>query len=116
MNSLFVLLAPLTLLFLILLLFKIDRNKTMKSISNNNKDSNQNIEINSNAIAPESPIESVEHPFKKQNSFLNQNDDFGSFKKGVVLDNQTYEYEVSANYCSNFTIVETVIESKEISE
>ena len=76
----------------------------------------QNIEVNSNAIEPESPIESVEHPIKKQNSFLNPNDDFGTLKKGVVLDNQTYEYEVNENGSSNFTIIELSDESKEISE
>ena len=51
-----------------------------------------------------------------KNSFLNPNDDFGTLKKGVVLDNQTYEYEVNENDSSNFTIIEPVVESKEISE
>jgi hypothetical protein len=51
-----------------------------------------------------------------QNSFLNPIDDFGTLKKGVVLDNQTYEYEVNENGSSNFTIIELSDESKEISE
>ena len=42
---------------------------------------------------------------KKQNSFLNPNDDFGTLKKGVVLDNQTYEFEVTDSDNNNFTII-----------
>ena len=57
-----------------------------------------------------------EHNIKMQNSFLNPNDDFGTLKKGVILDNQTYEYEVVENDNSNFTIIELDDESKEISE
>jgi hypothetical protein len=76
-----------------------------KSNSNNYIDSTQIIELESNSTEPESPIESVEHPIKNQNSFLNPNDDFGTLKKGVVLDNQTYEYEVNENDSSNFTII-----------
>jgi hypothetical protein len=57
--------------------------------------SEQNIEIERKAIEYESKIETiVVNPIKKQNSFLNPNDDFGTLKKGVVLGNQTYEYEV----------------------
>jgi hypothetical protein len=50
------------------------------------------------------------------NSFLNPNDDFGTLKKGVVLDNQTYEYEVNENDSSNFTIIELGDESEVKSE
>ena len=78
--------------------------------------SSQNIEVNSNAIEPESPIESVANPNKKQNSFLNPIDDFGTLKKGVVLDNQTYEYEVNENDSSNYTIIELGDESEVKSE
>jgi hypothetical protein len=78
--------------------------------------SSQNIEIKRNAIETESSIESVEHPVKMKNCFLNPNDDFGTLKKGVVLDNQTYEYEVNENDSSNFTILELGDESKEITE
>ena len=77
----------------------------------------QNIEIKRNAIEPESPIvKVVKHPIKKQNSYLNPNDDFGTLKKGVVIDNQAYEYEVNENDSSNFTIIELGDESKEITE
>ena len=41
---------------------------------------------------------------KMQNSFLNPNDDFGTLKKGVVIDNLNYEYEVGDKDDSNFTI------------
>jgi hypothetical protein len=51
-----------------------------------------------------------------KNSFLNPNDDFGILKKGVVLDNQTYDYEVGENDSSNLTIIELGDESKEIGE
>ena len=51
-----------------------------------------------------------------KNSFLNPNDDFGTLKKGVVIENLTYEYEVSDNDNSNFTIIEPGDESKEIGE
>jgi len=104
------------LFFLILFLFKRDRNNPTKNISNIYMASNQNIEVNSNSIETESSIESVEHPVKMKNSFLNPNDDFGSLKNGVVLDNQTYEYEVSDNDSSNFSIIELSDEFKEISE
>lgn len=117
MNSLFGLLTLLTLLFLIHFLFKIDRNNTMKSISNNNIDSALNIEIKSNSIKSDVSTETVfENPIKMKNSFLNPNDDFGTLKKGVVLDNQDYEYEVKENDSSNFTIIEMGDESEEISE
>ncbi len=102
--------------FLIIFLFKMDRNNPTKNISNSYMASNQNIEINSNAIEPESPIESVEHPIKKQNSFINSNDDFGTLKKGVVIDNQTYEYEFNENESYIFTIIELGDVSKEIIE
>ena len=107
--------API-LLLIIRYFFKILRNNSSKSISNSYMASNQNIEINRNTIEPEIPIESKEHPIKKQNSFINSNDDFGTLKKGVVIDNQTYEYEVSDNDNSNFTIIEPGDESKEIGE
>lgn len=68
-----------------------------------------------NEISNKEVITSV-HPIKKQNSFLNPIDDFGTLKKGVVLDNQTYEYEVNENASSNFTIIELSDESKEITE
>ena len=100
------------LIFLILFLFKRDRNNPSKYISN----SFQNIEVNSNATEPESPIDSVVNPIKMQNTFLNPNDDFGTLKKGVVLDNQTYEYEVVENDNSNFSIIELDDNSKETSE
>ena len=110
------LLFGLPILFLIIcILFKIYKNSS-KSNSKSYIDSSQNIEVNSNATEPESPIESFEHQMKKQNSFLNPNDDFGTLKKGVVLDNQTYEYEVNENDSSKFTIIELGDESKEISE
>lgn len=76
----------------------------------------QNIEVNINSIETESPIESLENPIKKQNSFLNPNDDFGTLKKGVVLDDQIYEYEVNENDSSNFTIIELGDESEVKSE
>jgi hypothetical protein len=102
--------------FIIRFLSKRDRNNPTKNISNSYMASNQNIEINSNAIEPESPIETIEHPIKKQNSFINSNDDFGTLKKGVVIDNQTYEYEFNENDSSIFTIIELGDVSKEISE
>jgi len=37
-------------------------------------------------------------------------------KKGVVLENQTYEYEVKENDSSNFTIIELGDESEVKSE
>lgn len=49
---------------------------------------------------------------KPINSFLNPNDDFGTLKKGVVLDSQTYEYEVGDNDDSNFTIIEPIMNLK----
>ena len=77
----------------------------------------QNIEIKSNSSEPEDSIKTViEYPIKKQNSFINSNDDFGTLKKGVVIDNQTYEYEFNENDSSIFTIIELGDESKEISE
>ena len=62
------------------------------------------------------PIEIVLPEFISHNSYLNPNDDFGTLKKGVVLDNQTYEYEVKENDSSNFSIIELGDESKEICE
>lgn len=97
-------------------IFKSNRKNSSYSNSSNYKVSAQNIEVNSNIIGPEISIESVEHPIKKQNSYLNPNDDFGTLKKGVVLDNQAYEYEVNENDSSNFTIIELGDESKEITE
>jgi hypothetical protein len=110
------LISVVLLFFLTRFLFKINRNNTTKSISNSYMSSSQNIEIKRNAIETESSIESVEHPVKMKNCFLNPNDDFGTLKKGVVLDNQTYEYEVNENDSSNFTILELGDESKEITE
>lgn len=104
------------LFFLIRFLFKIKRKNCNEVQSNNFIDSALNIEIKRNAIEPESPIESLEHPIKKQNSFLNPNDDFGTLKKGVVLDNQTYQYEFNENDSSNFTIIELDDNSKEITD
>ena len=62
------------------------------------------------------PIEIVLPEFISHNSFLNPNDDFGTLKKGVVIENQTYEYEVVENDNSNFTIIELDDNSKEICE
>jgi hypothetical protein len=77
----------------------------------------KNIEIKSNIAEPEDSVKTViEYPIKKQNSFINSNDDFGTLKKGVVIDNQTYEYEFNENDSSIFTIIELGDESKEISE
>jgi hypothetical protein len=106
------LISVVLLFFLTRFLFKINRNNTMKSISNSYMSSDQNNEIKRNATESKSPIESVEHPIKMKNSFLNPNDDFGTLKKGVVLDNQTYEYEVNENGSSNFTIIELGDESE----
>lgn len=116
MENKYLFILLLILFFLIRFLFIINRENSNEIQSNNFIDSAPNIEIKRNAIEPESPIESLEHPIKKQNSFLNQNDNFGTLNKGVVLDNQTYEYEVSNNDSSNFTILEPGDESKEISE
>ena len=89
----------------------------MKSNLNNYLNLAQIYELTISFIEPKDSIETViEYPIKKQNSFLNPNDDFGTLKKGVVLDNQTYEYEVSDNDSSNFSIIELSDESKEISE
>lgn len=93
------------------------RKSSTESNSNNNIDLVRNIELESNFIKSEDSTETVfPHPNKNQNSFLNPNDDFGSLIKGVVLDNQAYEYEVSDNDCSNFSIIELGDKSKEISE
>jgi hypothetical protein len=116
MSIYFLLFVVPILLLIIRFLFKINRNNSTKTISNNNIDSTPNIEVNSNATEPESPIDSVVHPNKKQNSYLNPNENFGTLKKGVVLDNQTYEYEVKENDSSNFSIIELGDESKEICE
>ena len=90
--SIYFLLFGLLILFLIIwVLFKIFNNSS-KSNSKSYIDSAQNIEVNSNATEPESPIDSVEHAIKMQNSFLNPNYGLGTLKKGVVLDDQTYEY------------------------
>jgi hypothetical protein len=79
--------------------------------------SEQNIEIERKAIEYESKIETiVVNPKKKQNSFLNPNDDFGTLQKGVVIENQTYEYEVRDNDSCNFIILEAVDEPREIVE
>lgn len=110
------LISVVLLFFLTRFLFKINRDISKKTISNINIDSTQYIEYESNSIETESSIESVEHPVKMKNCFLNPNDDFGTLKKGVVLDNQTYEYEVNENDSSNFTIIELGDESKEITE
>ena len=87
-------------------IIKSNRKNSTYSNSSNYKFSAQNIEVNSNSFESESPIDSVvEQYIKKRNSFLNPNDDFGTLKKGVVLDNQTYEYEVNENDSSNFSII-----------
>lgn len=104
------------LVLIIRFLFKINRKNSNEIQSNNFIDSAPNIEIKSNSITPKELIETFEHPVKMKNSFLNSNDDFGTLKKGVVIDNQTYEYEFNENDSSIFTIIETVVESKEISE
>jgi hypothetical protein len=103
-------------LFLIRFLFKIKKNNSKKTISNNNIYSAPNIKVKSKSITSKELIETFEHPVKKQNSFLNPNDDFGTLKKGVVLDNQTYEYEINENDSSNLTIIELGDETKEIGE
>jgi hypothetical protein len=93
------------------------RKNSAKSNFNYYIDSAQNKEVNSNSIESDDSIETeVDFPIKKQNSFLNPNDDIGTLKKGVVLDNQTYEYEVSDNDSSNFTILEAGDEPREIGE
>jgi hypothetical protein len=103
------------LLLIIRFLFKINRNNSIKSISNNSIDSAQNIELESNSIESEDSNEIlIEHPIKMKNSFLNPNENFGTLKRGVVLENQTYEYEVSDNDSSNFTLIEPEDDSKEI--
>lgn len=114
--SIYFLLFGLAILFFIVRFFyKNKRNCSTESNSNNNIDLALNIEIESNSIESEDYIETfIEYPIKKQNSYLNQNDDFGTLKKGVVLDNQTYEYEVNENDSSNFTIMKLGDESKEI--
>jgi hypothetical protein len=109
--------ALVTLLSLFCFLNKTNRNKFNENIFNNNIDSAPNIEIKRNAIEPEDSTETVfAHPIKKQNSFLNPNDGLGALKKGVVLDDQTYEYEVGENDSSNLTIIELGDETKEIGE
>jgi hypothetical protein len=106
----------LALFFLIRFLNKTNRYNYTESNSNNYKDLVQNIEFESNSIESEDSIgKVVEHPIKNQNSFLYPNDDFGTFKKGVVIDNQTYEYEGGDNN-SNFIIIEPVLDCKGIIE
>ena len=105
------------LFFLIPFLLKIITFNSKEIQSHNYLDSAQNIEFKTNSIESDDYIETVvDYPIKMKNSFLNPNDDFGTIKKGVVIDNQTYEYEVVENDNSNFTIIEPVVESKEISE
>jgi hypothetical protein len=104
------------LFFIVRFFYKIERYNSTESNSNNLIDSAPNIEIISNSFIPKELIETFEHPIKMKNSFLNPNDDFGTLKKGVVIENLTYEYEVSDNDNSNFTILEPGDESKEISE
>ncbi len=115
-NIFFLLFALATMFFLIRFLFKINRNKSFNGISNDNIDSAQKIDLKSSPIAPAKSIKINKQPITKQNSFLNSNDDFGKMKKGVVLENQTYEYEVNENDICNFNIIEPVVESKDISE
>jgi hypothetical protein len=80
-NYFYFLIFAVPILFIIIrLLYKIDGNNSMNNISNNYIDSAQNIELESNSIEPESPIDSVVNPNKKQNTFLNPNDDFGTLK------------------------------------
>ena len=106
MENKYLFILLLILFFLIRFLFKINRNNSKESISIINIDSAQFIELESNSIESEDSIETVfEHPIKKQNSYLNPIDDFGTLKKGVVLDHQIYEYEVADNYNYNFTII-----------
>lgn len=104
------------LFFILRFFYKIERYNSTESNSNHYKDLVQNIELETNSIESDDYIETVvDYPIKMQNSFLNPNDDFGSFKKGVVQDNQIYEYEVKENDSSNFTIIVLDDNSKEIS-
>ena len=116
--SIYFLLFGLAILFFIVRFFyKIKRESSKESNANNDIDSTQNIELEINSIESEDSIKTdIKFPIEKQNRFLNPNDDFGTLKKGVVLDNQTYEYEFNENDNSDFTIIEPVVESKEISE
>ena len=66
----------------------------------NKKNEAQNI-----SVTHEKLNELDERLIKMQNSFLNPNDDFGTLKKGVVLDNLTYDYEITDNDNNNFTII-----------
>ena len=117
MSIYFLFFALITLFFLIRFLFKINRNNPKESIANINIDSAQFIELEINSIESEDSNEKViENPIKMKNSYLNPNGDFGTLKKGVVIDNQTYEYEFNENDNSNFTIIELDDNSKEISE
>jgi hypothetical protein len=87
------------LIFLIRILFKRDRNNSKDSNPNNYIESAQNIELARNSIeAKNSIVAIIDYPIKKQNSFLNPNDDFGTLNKGVVIDNQTYEYDFKDMY------------------
>ncbi len=58
-------------------------------------------------------LQEIMQPIDNSNSFLNPKDDFLTLKKGVVLHNQTYEYEVVDSYDCNFTIIKPAEESKE---
>jgi hypothetical protein len=109
MNIYFLVFALALFFFLIRFLYRIEKNNTINPVVPFQKH-----ELQSSPITPEESFETVEQSINKQNSFLNPNDDFGTLKKGVVLDNQTYEYEVGDNDSSNFIIIELSDESKEI--
>jgi hypothetical protein len=105
------------LFFIVRFFYKIERFEFTESNSNHYKDLVQNIELETNSIESDNSIEKlVDFPIKIKNSFLNPNDDFGTLKKGVVVENQIYEYEVVENDNSNFTIIELDDNSKKISE
>jgi len=111
------LLFGLAILSFIVRFFYLNKRKSStESNSNNFIDSAPNIEIISNYITPKELIKTFEHSIKMKNSFLNPNDNFGTLKKGVVIENLTYEYEVSENDNSNFTMLEPGDESKKISQ
>jgi hypothetical protein len=117
MSIYFLLFGLAILFFIILFLFKRDRIESKDINTNNNKNLVQNIDLAFNSIESNNLIEAIiDYPIKKQNTFLNPNDDFGTLKKGVVLDNQTYEYEINENDSSNLTIIELGDETKEIGE
>ena len=105
------------LFFIVRFFYKIKRESSKESNANNDIDSTQNVELVCNSIESKNPIKAIiYYPIKTQNSYLNPNDDFGTLKKGVVIDNQAYEYEFNENDSSNFTIIELGDESEVKSE